>query len=153
MRLGGFEPPFPEIVLSPLTPGGSGRRQRGDRGCSPFGFLRLPRSAGAQTVVTEGDAMKRPLSLSRGGKLVVAVTLAAAGFGIVSAVQAAIPDSNGVIHGCVLPSGNLRVIDSASEACKGNAASLDWSQTGPRGPAGPAGPAGPQGPKGDTGAT
>src|SRR3954462_5811881 len=97
--------------------------------------------------------MKRPLSLSRGGKLLVAVTLAAAGFGIVSAVQAAIPDSNGVIHGCVLPSGNLRVIDSASEACKGNAASLDWSQTGPRGPAGPAGPAGPQGPKGDTGAT
>ena len=94
--------------------------------------------------------MRRVLSFSRSWKLLLGLTLAASVFGLVSAVQAAIPDSNGVIHGCVLPSGNLRVIDSATEACKGNQASLDWNQTGPRGPAGPVGPTGP---KGDTGAT
>src|SRR5262245_24960590 len=91
--------------------------------------------------------MKRFVSLSRGRKAVLALMCAVVVFGVVSAVQAAIPDSNGVIHGCVLPSGNLRVIDSASATCKGNEASLDWSQTGPQGLAGP------MGPKGDTGAT
>ncbi len=47
--------------------------------------------------------MRRVLSLSRSWKLLLALTLTASAFGLVSAVQAAIPDSNGVIHSCVLP--------------------------------------------------
>src|SRR6476469_8121109 len=71
-----------------------------------------------------------------------------------------IPDSGGVIHGCYLSNGNLRVVDSPSATCKSNETALDWSTTGPAGPAGPAGPkgdtgatgpAGPQGPPGPTG--
>src|SRR4051794_1772017 len=93
-------------------------------------------------------AMRRFLSRSRGSKLLLALTCAVGVFGIVSVVQAAIPDSNGVIHGCILQNGNLRVIDSATSACKRNETSLDWNQTGLRGPAGATGPTGP---KGDTG--
>lgn len=96
--------------------------------------------------------MTRFLSLSARWRLCVAMALAGSLFGIVTAVQAAIPDANGVIHGCYLPSGNLRVIDSGS-TCKGSATPLNWSQTGQPGPAGATGPAGPQGPTGDTGAT
>src|SRR5262245_60932826 len=91
--------------------------------------------------------MRRVLSLSRGWKVVLAFGVAAGVFGAVSAVKASIPDSDGVIHGCVLPSGQLRVIDSATDACRRNQESLDWSQTGPQGSTGP------QGPRGDTGAT
>jgi len=77
--------------------------------------------------------MKRFVSLSRGSRLLLALTCAAGVFGIVSVVQAAIPDSNGVIHGCVQPSGNLRVVDSTTSACKQNETPLDWNQTGPQG--------------------
>jgi len=46
---------------------------------------------------------------------------------------AAIPDSNGTIHGCYQKQrGNLRVVDSSDE-CRGNERSLDWSQQGPPG--------------------
>jgi hypothetical protein len=92
--------------------------------------------------------MERFWSLSRGTKLLLALTFAASVFGIVSAVQAAIPDSDGVIHGCIMSSGNLRVIDSATSSCKRNETSLDWNQAGLPGPAGATGPTGP---KGDTG--
>jgi hypothetical protein len=92
--------------------------------------------------------MKRFLSRSRGFKLLLALMCAAGVFGIVSVVQAAIPDSNGVVHGCIAPSGNLRVIDSATSACKRNETSLDWNQMGLRGPTGATGPTGA---KGDTG--
>jgi hypothetical protein len=74
---------------------------------------------------------------------------------------ASIPGPDGVIHGCYLTNGNLRVIDSAA-SCKSNETPLTWSQHGPTGPQGPAGPpgatgpqgpAGPQGTTGDTGPT
>src|SRR3954452_17578706 len=99
--------------------------------------------------------MKRVPSLSRGTKLLLVVVLGAAVFGVVSAVQAAIPNSTGVIHGCYQKNvGNLRVIDpSAGGKCRPPEIAIQWSQTGPQGPVGPQGPAGPQGPKGDTGAT
>jgi hypothetical protein len=93
-------------------------------------------------------------------------------FGIATAVQASIPDANGVIHGCYNtslahgnPTGALRVIDTAKP--NGNCASwetaVSWNAngvsgasgptgaTGPTGPRGPTGPAGPTGPKGATG--
>lgn len=66
---------------------------------------------------------------------------------------AAIPGSDGVIHGCYQKNvGNLRVIDpSAGDQCRPSEVPIDWSQTGPAGPQGPKGDTGPQGPKGDTG--
>ena len=63
---------------------------------------------------------------------------------------ASIPDSGGVIHGCYVSNGQLRVIDpSNGGACKNSETGLNWSQTGPQGPQGVQGPQGLQGPKGD----
>jgi hypothetical protein len=75
------------------------------------------------------------------------------------AAYAAIPDSNGVIHGCYQKNvGNLRVIDpSAGSSCRPSEIPISWSQTGPQGQPGPQGPkgdpgpAGPAGPQGATG--
>jgi Collagen triple helix repeat (20 copies) len=74
---------------------------------------------------------------------------------------AAIPDSNGVIHGCYakeqqgMPTqtyGVLRVIDTGKgESCTSNENALDWNQTGPPGPQGPQGPKGDRGPTGPQG--
>jgi hypothetical protein len=115
--------------------------------------------------------MHRLRSLSRGGRLVLALAVGGAVFGIATAVQASIPDASGVIHGCYNtslahgnPLGALRVIDTAKP--NGNCASweapLNWSAkgvtgatgpTGARGPTGPTGPKGPTGAKGSTGPT
>jgi len=93
-------------------------------------------------------------------KTVLAATIAMAAFGLATAVQAAIPDTQGVIHGCYQnDNGNLRVVDPASSkkdqaSCKNNETALNWNQKGPTGAAGPAGaqgPAGPQGPQGPQG--
>ena len=79
---------------------------------------------------------------------------------------AAIPDGNGVIHGCYdTKTGALRVVDSNpngfSLSCAPKEAGLQWNQQGPQGPQGAKGDPGPQGlrgnpgaqgPKGDTGA-
>lgn len=85
-------------------------------------------------------------------------------------MQASIPDSSGVIHGCYntslahgSPVGTLRVIDTSkpSGVCAPWEASLNWNQTGltgargvtgARGPTGPTGARGPTGAKGATGA-
>jgi Collagen triple helix repeat (20 copies) len=109
--------------------------------------------------------MKRLSSLSLGRKLLLALMLVGIAAGIAGAVQAAIPDSNGVIHGCYKQqNGQLRVIDQG-DSCRPSETSLSWSQTGPQGPQGPPGPKGdigamgpqgpqgPPGPKGDTGPT
>jgi hypothetical protein len=71
--------------------------------------------------------------------------------GIGAVAHAAIPDSNGVIHGCYGKDGKLIVIDSATEQCKSGETTLDWSATGPQGPEGPQGPQGAQGPAGPSG--
>jgi hypothetical protein len=87
--------------------------------------------------------------------LILAVIVGGAVFGIASAVQASIPDSSGVIHGCYNnslahgnPTGALRVIDTAK--ANGNCASwetpLTWNAQGPTGPTGPPGPTGATGP-------
>jgi hypothetical protein len=114
--------------------------------------------------------MSRLRSLGRAGKLLLALGVAGAVFGIATAVQASIPDSSGMIHACYNtsvahgnPTGALRVIDTAKP--NGNCASweapLNWNangitgptgSTGSRGPTGPKGATGPTGPKGTTGA-
>jgi hypothetical protein len=90
--------------------------------------------------------------MSKSKLAAVAAAIAAVAAG--SAAFAAIPDGNGVIHGCYKKSGgNLRVIDTAvSKTCDSTETPVDWNQQGPQGPAGPAGPKGDKGDPGPPGA-
>jgi hypothetical protein len=96
--------------------------------------------------------------VGRGGRLLLALAVGGAVFGIATAVQADIPDA-GVIHGCygkpgTPQKGQLRVRDSdQGEQCRYYENRLDWNQTGPTGPLGASGPTGPTGPTGPKGAT
>ena len=79
-------------------------------------------------------------------KIIISPTFAVIGaFAVVGAIAyAAIPDPNGVIHGCYMKTnGSLRVIDPSSSRCSPNEVPIAWNQTGREGPAGPAGPPGP----------
>jgi len=97
--------------------------------------------------------MDRLRDLSRGGRLLLALAVGVALFGIASAVQADIPDK-GVIHGCygkpgTTYKGQLRVRDaSQGEQCRFYENPLDWNQTGPTGGSGATGHTGPTGPTG-----
>jgi hypothetical protein len=75
-------------------------------------------------------------------KALMVVGISSAAFAIAGVVQASIPDSKGVIHGCYAnKDGSVRVIDTgAGGACDAKKeTSLDWNQAGPTGPPGPAG--------------
>lgn len=87
--------------------------------------------------------MPRFRGLSRGGRLVLALAVSGAVFGIASAVQASIPDASGVIHGCYNPNGanatngtTLNIIDSANASCGKNMQPIAWNQRGPTGRSG-----------------
>jgi hypothetical protein len=63
--------------------------------------------------------------------------------------SAAIPDSDGTIHGCYRTSnGSLRVADPAAGGCRQDEMAIQWNQTGPTGPQGIQGPQGTPGPAG-----
>jgi hypothetical protein len=72
-------------------------------------------------------------------RLIVAVAAAGAAFGIASAVQASIPDSDGgTVHACYTnnnlngyPPGTLRAIDTAkiNGRCTGNESPVDLAST------------------------
>jgi len=100
--------------------------------------------------------MDRLLGLSRGGRILLALVVGGAVFGIATAVQADIPDS-GVIHGCYGKAGtpykgNLRVRDaSQGEQCRVYENPIDWTESGTTGPTGPTGATGATGPTGSTG--
>lgn len=104
--------------------------------------------------------MHRFARLGRGARVLVAIVVGLSLFGIATAVQASIPGSNGVIHGCYTKSaapgsqpGALRVIDTASgQTCQLSEGALDWNQTGPTGARGPTGATGAGGGRGPTGA-
>ena len=89
------------------------------------------------------------------------VVLALAVLGVLAAVgigYAAIPSSDGVIHGCLNtssnPSGALRVIDTdAGAKCAKNEKALNFNQQGPKGDPGAPGPKGDQGAPGVSTAT
>jgi hypothetical protein len=81
--------------------------------------------------------MSRFNRLSRMPRLVLALAVAGATFGIVTVVQAAIPDSNGTIHGCYqfanasVPKGTLRVVDTGTgESCRFYERPLNWNSKG-----------------------
>jgi hypothetical protein len=93
-------------------------------------------------------------------KRICVATIAVAGvLATVGVGYAAIPGSDGMIHGCYNassnPSGQLRVIDvDAGAKCSKNEVALNFNQRGPKGDTGPQGPKGDtglQGPKGDAG--
>jgi Collagen triple helix repeat (20 copies) len=98
-------------------------------------------------------------------RLLVLVAVGGAAFAIASVVQASIPSSDGVIHGCYAKPGTpqkgiLRVINAdQGEGCRYYENPLDWNirgatgAAGPTGTTGPTGPTGPRGPTGPTGAT
>jgi hypothetical protein len=95
------------------------------------------------------------LGLGRGVGLVLALAVGGAVFGIATAVQASIPDSQGVIHACYAKStGALRVIDTG-HACdpRKEGPELNWNQRGPTGATGATGANGTNGTNGATGAT
>ena len=74
---------------------------------------------------------------------IVAISVAAVA-SLSAIVWAAIPDSNGVIHGCADKiTGLARIIDNGG--CLLTETAVSWNQKGPAGPTGPAGPQGPQG--------
>ena len=96
--------------------------------------------------------MHRLGGLRRGSRLLLAIAVGGALFGIASAVQASIPDSGGVIHGCYQKNGGtLRVIDSSADSCRSSEVSLNWNQTGPKGATGARGATGATGPTGISG--
>ncbi len=73
--------------------------------------------------------MGRLRGLGLGGRLVLALAVGGTVFGIACAVQASIPDANGVIHGCYKTNtGSLRVIDNAGSSCAASETPLNWSQ-------------------------
>jgi hypothetical protein len=88
-------------------------------------------------------------------KAMLVVTGAAAALAIGSIAWAAVPDGNGVIHGCYdKQSGGVRVTDTATnqpKPCTAKEAPLDWNQQGPQGIQGVPGPQGPQGDPGPSG--
>lgn len=99
---------------------------------------------------------------TRGGRLFLAVAIGAAVFGIATAVQASIPDANGVIHACYNtslahgnPTGVLRVVDTskANANCASWEVPLSWKPVGPTGPMGATGATGARGTTGVTGPT
>ena len=84
------------------------------------------------------------------------VTAAVVMLAVIAAVsRASIPAASGVYTGCLLPRGQLRVIDTeVTPTCDVNETMITWNQTGPPGALGvpgPPGPAGPQGPQGISG--
>jgi len=94
--------------------------------------------------------------LGGSGRVLVALAVGGAIFGLATAVQADISDS-GTIHSCYAKDGSLRVIDtSAGQSCNTKKETqLDWAQNGQKGATGATGPtgsAGATGPKGATGA-
>lgn len=104
--------------------------------------------------------MYRLRGMSRGSRLLLAVVVGGATFGIATAVQASIPDASGVIHGCYNtslahgnPTGGLRVVDPSKlgGACGAWELPVTWSQTGPKGTTGSTGATGRGGSTGPTG--
>jgi type VI protein secretion system component Hcp len=82
--------------------------------------------------------------------------------GLVAGVAyASIPDSAGVIHGCIVNNqvflgpakGTVRIIDADTDKCQPNETAIQWSQTGPAGAPGTPGAQGMPGPTGPQGAT
>jgi hypothetical protein len=91
-------------------------------------------------------------------RVLAALAVAGAVFGIASAVQADIPD-NGIVQACygkpgTPQRGQLRVRDAdQGEQCRATENPISWGEAGATGPTGPTGQTGPTGPSGTSGPT
>jgi len=96
--------------------------------------------------------MRRLRGLGLGRRLILALAVGGAVFGIATVVQAAIPDAKGVIHSCYKNTGgSLRLIDPSTGAtCNTSESPILWNQIGPTGAKGMTGARGPTG-RGATG--
>jgi hypothetical protein len=84
----------------------------------------------------------RAAILSKKPSPATAIAIAALVVALAGVAVAAIPDSEGVIHGCYQKrSGALRVVESADD-CRATERPLTFNQQGPRGATGPPGPPG-----------
>ncbi len=88
--------------------------------------------------------MRSRSKLAAVGAVVAAFTAAGVAFG-------AIPGANGVIQGCYVGGGNVKVVNALP--CPKGHTPLQWNQQGPKGDKGDKGDTGPQGPPGPTGPT
>jgi Collagen triple helix repeat (20 copies)/Divergent InlB B-repeat domain len=97
--------------------------------------------------------MVRPLVQALRSRLGGASLLTAFLFVLTAAgALGSIPSSGGVINGCYKSeTGQLRVIDPATQSCLPSETGIFWNQVGPQGPQGIQGPAGPVGPSGPQG--
>lgn len=93
------------------------------------------------------------MTLSLRGPAAITAAAAAGLVVVAGAAVATIPGSGDVYTGCYQKSsGQLRVIDAATEQCKaGSERQITWNERGVQGPAGPGGPTGAQGPQGAAG--
>jgi hypothetical protein len=97
--------------------------------------------------------MHRLRALGLGGRVLLALAVGGAVFGIAAVVQAAVPSSDGLIHACYGNSsqpvgvrGDVRVrINWPAEGCPNGFTPFSWNATGPTGPTGATGPTGPAG--------
>lgn len=93
----------------------------------------------------------------RGVTVSTVVGLLFGGGALAWTADAAVPGSDGTIHGCYdrdAKYSRFVLIDpSTGTRCPKGYNALDFNQTGPQGPAGPQGPPGPQGPAGPQGVT
>jgi hypothetical protein len=104
--------------------------------------------------------MFNPIARVARSRIALTATTAVVTASVLGAVAyAAIPDTNGQVHGCYTtstllgpPKGSLRVVDG-SEQCRASETAIAWSQVGPQGPAGATGAPGPTGATGVPGAT
>src|SRR5439155_25794312 len=85
----------------------------------------------------KGDCVKHFKQLGRGGRVLVALVVAGAVFGLATVVQAAIPSSGGVLTACYqtsasgTPKGTMRAIDAESgEFCRFNEKPVQLATTG-----------------------
>ena len=101
-------------------------------------------------------------------RAVLLAATAAVAVPLAGVAYAAVPDADGLIHGCIGRDGTLRVVDPTAadrrlSACTDRETAISWNQEGPQGVQGPPGaqgekgdpgaqgPAGPQGPPGVAG--
>jgi hypothetical protein len=98
--------------------------------------------------------------LGRGGRLLLALAVGGAVFGIATAVQASIPGAHSVIHGCYSAPGakatggtTLNILNNAKATCGKRMRPIAWDQEGVKGAKGETGTIGPKGAKGASGPT
>src|SRR5690348_16217704 len=110
------------------------------------------RDTGADTLPSSSKETGKVGVMFRRGVIIAVFAFMLGSSSIVVAGGLGVVGANGVIAGCVNPSGVLR-ITFAGDGCNANETAVSWNQSGPAGATGATGPAGTTGATGATGAT